>query len=344
MRQSNHQTTGQSDEESAAPHTHTRMRDEEDEENPHSQKPSAYASPAVRIYRHALESIFEMLNLADLSHTLAVSPEWSAAVRSMKPIHASIEFDKHSSIERHLVRLLPPIEGFVASPLLRHLGTIHISHADESTRLDNASLALLTAHAPNLTLLSCTLVITSMASLILPAKLQSLHLTLDVNFTGAVVDAVVLTALVALPSLSCLSLTLAAFVRQSPIDLSILSACPSLTDLTLGTKNGGPPMLTNAQVKQIRLFLGHLRRFNVGWMNADDLARFLQPPVTARWQDIGHVYADVRIGEPLLRLPTLTRLELPDRTVPQVRAQICTVVCSVRQADNDKAHDSTRSH
>ena len=309
MSQSNHQT-GQSHEGSAAPHMQMRMRDEEGEENQHTQETSAHVSPAQRLYRHALESIFAMLKLSDLAHILAVSRSWCAAVRSMKPINASIEFGKNSSIESHPVRLLPPIEDLVASPLLRQLAAIQISHGDESTWLDNDSLVLLTKHVPDLVSLGFTLVITSMAPLILPAKLQSLNLKLDVNFAGTVVDSVVLAALATLASLARLSLSLSAFVRQSPVDLSILAACPSLTDLTLSTKHGGPPTLTNAQLRQIRSSLGHLRRFDVGWMNTDDLARFLQPPVTAHWQDIGFVYAGLRTGELLLRLPTLTRLDL----------------------------------
>ena len=42
-------------------------------------------------------------------------------------------------------------------------------------------------------------------------------------------------------------------------------------------------------------------------MRAELLARLLQPPVTVRWRDIGHV--DARCGELLPTLPTLTRLK-----------------------------------
>ena len=47
----------------------------------------------MRLYSHALESIFALLELGDLAQLLAVSREWSAAVRSMKPIHASFAGD-----------------------------------------------------------------------------------------------------------------------------------------------------------------------------------------------------------------------------------------------------------
>ena len=69
----------------------TRVRTREEEEKGQPEQPSAHISPAMRIYRHALESIFAMLELSDLSRILAVSRAWSAAVRSMAPILASVE-------------------------------------------------------------------------------------------------------------------------------------------------------------------------------------------------------------------------------------------------------------
>ena len=45
-------------------------------------------------------------------------------------------------------------------------------------------------------------------------------------------------------------------------------------------------------------------------MNAHKLARFLKQPVTAQWQHIGQVNADERTGDPLLRLPSLTKFDL----------------------------------
>ena len=45
-------------------------------------------------------------------------------------------------------------------------------------------------------------------------------------------------------------------------------------------------------------------------MGTNALARLLQPPVTARWQDIGRVWADERTGELLVTLQSLTTLHL----------------------------------
>ena len=58
------------------------------------------------------------------------------------------------------------------------------------------------------------------------------------------------------------------------------------------------------------VFVSHLSRFSLGWLNIGQLVRCLQPPVTARWQDIGHVCGGARIGELLLTLPSLTTLHL----------------------------------
>ena len=69
-----------------------------------------------------------MLELRNLIQILAVSREWSAAVRSMAPIHASVERGRRGW--RKPFRLLDPIATAVASPRRRH------SH--HAPRLDSA--------------------------------------------------------------------------------------------------------------------------------------------------------------------------------------------------------------
>jgi len=63
------------------------------EENEEAQREEADAAapPATRLYRHALESIFGFLSLADLSRVTAVTRAWSAAVDSMCRIYAAVE-------------------------------------------------------------------------------------------------------------------------------------------------------------------------------------------------------------------------------------------------------------
>ena len=285
-------------------------RDKEHEEEKQGAGPSsAHVPPAMRAYRHALESIFSMLELSDLIQILAVSRSFAAAVRSMSPIPASISRVGYESLSECRPRPFPPIERIVGSSLLRHLAAIEIDDARGWTPLNSASLGLLASHAPNLQSLSCALTLTPNEPLILPAKLQSLQLRSFGHYSGAALNGM-LTAVAALPSLSRLRLQLAAFDSDTTADWSLLDACRSLTHLTLKTPRGGAPKLSDTQVEQTRAALGQLRRLSLGQMDSAMIARLLQPPVTARWQDIGRVRADTRAGELLLRLPSLTALDL----------------------------------
>ena len=195
-----------------------------------------------------------MLPLHDLLPILAVSREWSAAVRSMASIHASLDRDECRLLrEGRVFRSLPPIRCIVGSPVLRHVAALHIAHADGSyTPLTHASLALLAHHAPNLQSLWCTLGCTITPHddddddddedhddgyiHTQPAKLQSRQLQFgygrSVQFTGAEVNGV-LSALAALPSLSPLRLQISSF---DEVELSLLAACQSLRDLKLETR------------------------------------------------------------------------------------------------------------
>ena len=285
---------------------------------------SSQVSPAMRICRHALESILGMLDLCGLGQALAVSREWSAAVRSMAPICASFERDEwRSEREGNVVYPLHLIDRILGSPLLRHLAAIHIRHPDPHmivpwALINNASLALLAQHAPNLTSLSCALTLTPEEPLILPPTLTSLTLQLGSSYTGETINSV-LTTVAALPSLCRLRLALASLDRwgfaeyfpfdETPIEFDLLSACPSLTHLELTTFDGRPPDLTEPQLEQIRL-LGHLRQVDIGYLTPNALACFLKTPINARWQHIGRVRGDAHTGELLLRLPSLSKLDI----------------------------------
>ena len=287
-----------------------RLRDDKQQEDEHADASSTHVSPVMRVYRHALESIFSLLDLSDLSRALAVSRAWAAAVKWMKPIHASIE----RVLENKVFRPLPPVERIVGSPLLRHLAAIHIRDAGTSsgfswTPLSTASLALLVQHAPNLQSLWCDLTLTPTEPLFWPAKLTSLNLALEGDRSAASVNRV-LTTLSALPLLSRLCLHLVVFDATNSVELRLLAACPSLSDLKLESSSRRLPCLTGLQLEQIRVSLGHLQRLHIGSMSTNNLAVLLQPPVTARWQDIGSVWADQRAGELLVTLQSLTKLDV----------------------------------
>ena len=290
-----------------------RARDEEAEEKQGASQSSAHASPAMRIYEDAIGSILSMLQWKDLIPILAVSREWSAAVRSMPPINASRSCGPLSEEDEDG---RPLIEIMAASPLLRHLAELKVFGACHSWH-DSQFLAPLAEYAPNLTSLRCSILPKDLV--VLPAKLSSLHLRLGGEYTDEEINDV-LTAVAALPSLSRFGFQSSAFDpyerdSESAVDFSLLGACSTLSDLALETTNddpfgiGEPFPLTDTQVEQIRSSLGHLHRFDVGPMSSADLARFLRPPTSVRWQHIGEVIGTEDTGELLLRLPTLTTLK-----------------------------------
>ena len=145
--------------------------------------------------------------------------------------------------------------------------------------------------------------------LIPPPKLSSMQLRLGSEHTDSAINGV-LAVLAALPCLSQLCLGVSACARENCVELSILAACPSLTDLQVGSNYSVPPTFTHTQLDRIRSSLGHLHRFEIECISHDQLARLLKLPVAARWQDIGSVQANVDTGNLLLRLPTLTKADL----------------------------------
>ena len=231
--------------------------------------PAHTPSPVTRLYRHALESILGMLPLDDLSRVLAVSRAWSAAVRSMTPI-AALLFRDH----RHPF----PIALLVGSPLLRHLAAIHRKHSSQATMpMDNASITLLSLHAPNLTAVQCALTFLPTRPLALPAQLQSLELEMDAEYSDAAINSLLATV-AALPSLTSFHLKLSIFGLKNSIQLRLLAACHSLTDLTLETLLSFTPTLTDSQVEQVRENLGHLQHL----LPKDGIARGRASAAAAR--------------------------------------------------------------
>lgn len=71
-----------------------------------------------------------------------------------------------------------------------------------------------------------------------------------------------------------------------------------------------PPPLSDRRLEQINSSLGHLQRIDVCHLWGGNLARLLRTPVTARWQELGHIDVSDSTGELLLRLPSLTKLHL----------------------------------
>jgi len=83
--------------------------------------------PYLRLYKHALESIFSHLNLPELARISATCRDWSAAVNSMRPIGASagrrgrldIDSMRASRLRRHV------LEIYVANGRIGGVSEIH---------------------------------------------------------------------------------------------------------------------------------------------------------------------------------------------------------------------------
>jgi len=88
---------------------------------------SSALSPHLRLYKHALESIFSHLTLSELGRISAACRDWSTAVDSMRPIGATVDGKKSS--------WLLSIQNF---RLMRHVSNIHIR-----TRISASGLAIL---------------------------------------------------------------------------------------------------------------------------------------------------------------------------------------------------------
>ena len=155
---------------------------------------------------------------------------------------------------------LPPIASIIGSPILHHIAVIQCACMDENgyIPMDNAALALLTQHAPNLTALWCTPIRTPHEPLVLPAKLKALYLRLGSDYSDASVNDV-LTSVASLPSLSHLDVMITAFAHANAVELRRLAECPSLTHISLYPIEGEFPVFADAQVSQIRSSLGHLQ-------------------------------------------------------------------------------------
>ena len=68
----------------------------------------------LRLYKHALESIFSHLNLAELGRISATCRDWSAAVDSMRPIGAQT---RNGTLE---------LRSMCTSRLMRHVSGLRL--------------------------------------------------------------------------------------------------------------------------------------------------------------------------------------------------------------------------
>ena len=196
---------------------------------------SVHVSPVARLYRHALESVFEFLDLANLSRVLAVSRAWAAPVRSMKSICAAVSSD-------HVRSWL-----LAASPL-----AAHVRHFGSPVRRLVASCSdLFILSRPPISLLSlrCTVDLSQQPlRLFLGASLESVTLQLqDAANTASVINDAIVTVS-RLPSLTKFDLRMPSFFPE--VNFAPLAGAPQPQDLRFFPLDG--QQATAPQLEQLR--------------------------------------------------------------------------------------------
>jgi hypothetical protein len=249
---------------------------------------------AVRLHRHALESVFAFCNLRDLSTMLGVSQEWAAAVHSMRPLQ--FPFRPKSSDSLPLL---------CASRLSRHIVALH-PHSPLSVE----ELSLLSRRLTNLRSLHCVLQ-DEWTLMLLPASLRHLNIQFgkpDILFTDSFMDAEeraldeAIHVMAALPLLESLELD----ARHSQHCCLIpLTDAPALHSLTLRLSES---VWESADVTAALRHMPQLRalKFNP---TSTAFTRLLQRPHSMQLDtlDVQSPFT-VEFGTALVHLPSLTDL------------------------------------
>ena len=261
--------------------------DEAEEEQ--REEAAAAHPPTVRLYKHALESIFGFLSLPDLSRVIAVSRSWSDAVSSMRSIGAAIES----------LPIDHPIYEMCASGLARHIGTL--GSDGKRISLSLADLYVIGLRMTGLHTLYYKLPSPLAGQLILPPSLTSLVVDPSRSF---VQDASSMIAAVGrLPKLSSLRLCNS---EQSPLlSFAALRHSTQLQRLSLSFPAG--QRLSPQQADQLRA-IPHLTDLDVA-LDADELRLLLRAPHELPLQVVtftGDV--DSELAALLASLPQLTDL------------------------------------
>jgi hypothetical protein len=284
----------------------------------------------VRLYRHALESVFSFLPVASLARVLATSKEWAATVRSMGPLShgvllparwvAAVRSDvahSHYSAERfapgNATRMIIPktkdalptrmrIEPVLQSAgLARHITQPHPDRVRLTLTID--VLQRLTAGLPNLRVLDAEIAGAKVLAAFhpgmrLPSKLVSLSLS------GTLNDAL-LIAIGELQHLRCLELKHTGALRAD-VSLAPLQDLSELREFTLTFFRWNSPPLR--MLEQLRL-LPHLDRMHSSPIDLTRLQLYLAQPHKLQWKDIGAIPLPLHTVAPLLvGLPSLTNL------------------------------------
>lgn len=273
-----------------------RTREERDEDEGSGEQPqqsSAPVSPVTRLYRHALESIFAFLSLADLSRVSSVSRSWFGAVRSMASIGAAVT--------RSTAR--PSV--IAASGLVSHVSQFGALGFSSHSLLDSTELFVLSRSFGSLTALGCSIVMPPSAPLVFSHKLRQVWIELLGVRAAPELIPEVITTLIHLPVLVGLAFRFAAFLPE--LSFSPLLGAASLRALRLDPAFTSQP--SAEQIDQLRL-LGHLQTMAISKLISASLCSLLRTPHQLQWQQIHRVRSVDEIASAALSsLQSLTCLE-----------------------------------
>ena len=229
-------------------------------------------SPAVRLYRHALESIFGFLSLRELAIVLAVSHSWAAAVASMRSIGAVI-----------LQQPAKSVLCICTSQLARHIGTL--GSKAEPCFLSLEVLCLASLRLTGLRTLHCKLP-SLKGPLLFPPSLTQLQLCPPEDATPVDLN-LLIVSVARLPHLKRAALWL---VHVDPlVSLAPFGAAPHLRELGVFGDGYKPNHIEEIQS------MTHLTEL-MGVLCALDARRILRAPHELQWQ--------------ILRVQDLTAAEL----------------------------------
>ena len=261
--------------------------DRADDSSDEQKQGAAHVSPVARLYRDAVESVFGFLALAGLSRVLAVSREWSAAVRSMLSIGASYE------------GATPPFE-IAASSLASHVS----DWTGDGSPLLPSNLFILSRPPFALRSLSCTVKLTT-RHLYFGASLKSLALYLSGNAERVSAVNSVIVTISRLHVLEELDLVLPSYFPE--VSFAPLAGAPQLGVFRCSTRDGEEP--SHRQLDQLRM-LSHLRTVGADLSSAGAVIYMLRAPHALQWQEI-HMVRDIDddVAAALSTLPTLTELD-----------------------------------
>jgi len=255
---------------------------------------STNPSPASRLYRHALESIFGWLSQTELATALQAPKSWLAAVESMASLQLTIK------------KVSAPLRSIADSAMGRHVTQLGLVGSRVPLTAD--SLFIVARLMPQLCELTCDLQLTPTPG---PLTFPPGLLKLDLRITGGSAAADVNAALLAIGRLRLLeSFTVWLPSLNDQLSFASLASLPQLRYLAIHAPNRAS-LLSDAQVAELRA-MPRLHQLDVWPMPTSLLRRLLAQPHQLQWQEITTLPrpTDDEAAALLPQLPSLTKIDV----------------------------------